>query len=135
MKTEVSPPRHALFPIAHLAPTRYHYHPMTHLFIFAQATAANQNGGSIWQMMAPMLVLFALFYFMLIRPQQRRQKEHAQLVSALQTGDKVVTSSGIHGIIANVKDHTVIVKIAENVKIEIDRGAIGTVTRDTEATK
>ena len=84
--------------------------------------------------MAPLLIIFALFYFMLIRPQQRRQKEHAQLVSGIQTGDKVITSSGIHGIIANVKDRTVIVKIAENVKIEMDRAAITTIERDTEKT-
>jgi len=79
-----------------------------------------------------MVLIFALFYFMLIRPQQRRQREHTKLVSELQTGDKVVTNAGIHGIIANVKDRTVIVKIAENVKIEMDRAAITTVERDTE---
>jgi len=106
---------------------------MTHLFFLAEATADAPQGNFLLSM-APLLIIFALFYFMLIRPQQRRQKEHAQLVSGIQTGDKVITSSGIHGIIANVKDRTVIVKIAENVKIEMDRAAITTIERDTEKT-
>jgi len=65
--------------------------------------------------------------FLLIRPQQRKAKDHAKLVSALKTGDSVVTNAGIHGVISNVKDKTVIVKIADNVKVEFDRAAIVTI--------
>jgi len=104
---------------------------MTHLFFLAEAAADGQQQPNFLLQMAPLLIIFALFYFMLIRPQQRRQKEHAQLVSGIQTGDKVITSSGIHGIISNVKERTVIVKIAENVKVEMDRGAITSVERPT----
>lgn len=79
--------------------------------------------------MFPLILIFVLFYFVLIRPQQKRQKEHQKLVSALQSGDKVVTNAGIHGIIANVKEQTIILKVADNVKIEVDRSAVATVQK------
>ena len=78
-------------------------------------------------MMVPFVFIFVIFYFLLIRPQQRKAKDHAKLVSALKTGDSVVTNAGIHGVISNVKDKTVIVKIADNVKVEFDRAAIVTI--------
>jgi preprotein translocase subunit YajC len=73
-----------------------------------------------------------IFYFIGIRPQARRQKEQQQLISALKTGDRVVTSSGIHGLIANVKESTVIVKVADNVKIEMEKSAIASVAKAAE---
>lgn len=108
----------------------------TNFLILAQAAAAPegappQPGGALFQML-PLVFIFVIFYFLLIRPQQKRQKEHAKLVSALKTGDKVITSAGMHGIIANVKDQTVIVKVADNVKIEFDRASITTVEKTPE---
>jgi len=73
-----------------------------------------------------------LFYFLLIRPQQKRRKQHEQLLANLKTGDKVVTSSGIHGLIANVKDTTFLLKVADNVKIEVDKSAIAGVEKSAE---
>lgn len=81
---------------------------------------------------APLIFVFVIFYFLLIRPQQKRAKEHAALVSAIKTGDKVITSAGIHGIVANVKDKTVIVKVADNVKLEFDRAAITSVDKSSD---
>ena len=75
----------------------------------------------------PLIFIFVIFYFLLIRPQQKKAKEHAKLVSSLKTGDEVVTNAGIHGVISNVKEKTVIVKIADNVKVEFDRAAIAAV--------
>ena len=72
----------------------------------------------------PLIFIFIIFYFLLIRPQQKKAKEHTKLVSSLKTGDAVVTNAGIHGVISNVKEKTVIVKIADNVKVEFDRAAI-----------
>jgi preprotein translocase subunit YajC len=80
----------------------------------------------------PLVFVFVIFYFLLIRPQQRRQKAHEKLVSAIKTGDKVVTSSGIHGIVANVKDKTILLKVADNVKIEFDRGSVASVEKSAE---
>ena len=71
-------------------------------------------------------------YYVMLRPQMRRQKEQARLVSALKTGDRVVTASGIHGLISNVKDTTVIVKVADNVKIEMEKTSVTNVVKSTE---
>ncbi len=60
----------------------------------------------------------------MIRPQQKRQKEHQRLLKNLKTGDKVITSSGIHGLISNVKEKTIVLKVADNVKIEFDKASI-----------
>jgi len=72
----------------------------------------------------PLVLIFVVFYFLLIRPQQKKQKKHQKLLQALDRGDQVITSSGIHGTIANVKEHTVIVVIADGVKVEIEKSHI-----------
>ncbi len=79
-------------------------------------------------MMIWMAFAFALIYFMSIRPQAKKQKELTARVSALKTGDRVVTTGGIYGVVANVKDgSTLLLKIADNVKIEIDKTAVANV--------
>ena len=75
----------------------------------------------------PIILIFVIMYFLLFRPQMKRQKEQQKLIAALKTGDRVVTASGIHGLISNVKERTVILKIADNVKIEVEKSAIGNV--------
>lgn len=72
----------------------------------------------------PLILIFVVFYFLLILPQQRKQKQHRRLVAELQKGDRVTTSSGIHGTIANVKSDTVTLLIADGVKIELEKGHI-----------
>lgn len=85
-------------------------------------------------MLVPMIAIFAIMYFLIIRPQNKRQKELATRVSTLKTGDKVVTSGGIHGIVANVKEGTTLsLKIADNVKIEVDKTAIASVEKEPAA--
>ena len=79
----------------------------------------------------PFIFIFIIMYFMLFRPQKKRQQEQQRLVSALKTGDKVVTNAGIHGLIANVKETTVIVKVADNVKIEMEKSAIANVVKES----
>ena len=74
----------------------------------------------------PLILIGVIFYFLLIRPQQKQRKEHQALVESLKTGDKVVTNAGIHGLIANVKEKTVVLKIAENVKVEFDKSSVVT---------
>ncbi len=75
----------------------------------------------------PLILIFVVFYFLLILPQQRRQKQHQKLLSALNKGDRVITSSGIYGTIVNVKDNSIILLIADGVKVEIEKGHIGTI--------
>lgn len=85
-------------------------------------------------MAIPMIAMGVIFYFLIIRPQGKRQKELKNLVSSLKTGDKVVTNSGIHGVIANVKEGaTLMLKVADNVKIEISKDAIASVQKDASA--
>ena len=83
--------------------------------------------------MLPFVFLIVIMYYVMIRPQMRRQKEQQKLVSALKTGDRVITASGIHGLITNVKDTTVIVKVADNVKIEMEKSAVTNVQKPAQS--
>ena len=76
----------------------------------------------------PALIL-AMVYFALIRPQQQAKKKAEETIKGAKTGDKIVTTGGIHGLITNVKDTTVIVKVADNVKLEIEKSHIDKITR------
>ena len=104
----------------------------TILFLAQQSASPAAPQADLLQTLLPFLFMGVLFYFLLIRPQQKRQKQHQQLLANLKTGDKVVTSSGIHGLIANVKETTFLLKIADNVKIEIDKSSISGVEKQSE---
>src|SRR5216117_1958309 len=100
--------------------------------ILAQAqTAAPQAvpGGGIGSFFVPLI--FIIMYFVMIRPQKKRQQQQQNLITSLKTGDRVVTNAGIHGLISNVKENTVLLKVADNVKIEIDKSAITNVLKET----
>ena len=94
--------------------------------IFAMSSGG-ESGGNPMAMLIPIIMVFIVFYLLLIRPQQKKQKEHQQLLSELAKGDKVVTNGGLYGTISDAKDHIVILKIAENVKVEVVKSAIATV--------
>lgn len=96
--------------------------------LLAQAAVGPAQPPVLFQFL-PLIIIAVLFYFLLIRPQQKKQKEHQQLVASVKTGDKVVTAGGIHGIVANVKETTFLLKVADNVKIEFDKSSITTVTK------
>jgi preprotein translocase subunit YajC len=72
----------------------------------------------------PLLIIFVIFYLLIFMPMKKRQKKVEQMIVALKNGDRVVTSSGIYGVIAGVKDKTFIIKIADQVKIEVAKNAI-----------
>jgi preprotein translocase subunit YajC len=96
-------------------------------------SAAGGILGSPFVMMGLMVVMF---YFLLIRPQQRQRKEMAARIASLQSGDKVITTSGIHGIVHNVKEHTVMIKVAEGTMLEFDKAAVANVhKKDVVAAK
>lgn len=77
----------------------------------------------------PLILIFVVFYFLLIRPQKSKEKEHLKMLTNLNKNDEVVTSSGIHGTIVNVKDKTVILRVDENVKLEIEKNAVAFVKK------
>lgn len=101
---------------------------MYYLFAMAQPPASGQQGNPITAFL-PLILIFVIFYFLLIRPQQKKQKDVQKMLSEIQKGDKIITTGGIHGIVANVKDDVVSVKIAENVKIDVSRSCIASVRR------
>ncbi len=92
--------------------------------LIAMAAPADGQGGSPLGMFAPMLIIFAIFYFMLIRPQQRKERERRQMIEAVKTGDRVLFCGGMVGAVTNVKDATFTIKIADNVKVDVARGAV-----------
>lgn len=87
-------------------------------------------GGGIGSFFVPLIFIFIIMYFVMIRPQKKRQEQQQKTIAALKTGDRVVTNAGIHGLISNVKETTVLVKVADNVKIEIDKSAITNVLKE-----
>jgi preprotein translocase subunit YajC len=103
---------------------------------YAQAAAGAPGGGMESLMsLAPLVLIFVVFYFLLIRPQQKKLKEHKAMLDALRRGDKVVTGGGIVGTIVKVADDEATVEIAENVRVRVLRSTITTVLAKTEPAK
>ena len=90
------------------------------------APAAPATGGGMNSILGflPIILIFAVLYFLMILPQQRRQKKHRQMLEQIKRGDRVVLGAGIHGIVSNVKEQTFLVKVAENTELEIDKSAV-----------
>jgi len=80
----------------------------------------------------PLILIFAVFYFLLIRPQKQKQQEHQNMVSSLKKNDEVITTGGIHGTVVNVKDKTLVVRVDENVKLEVEKHSV-TVVKKSQA--
>lgn len=87
------------------------------------------GGGSMISTVIMFGAIFAIFYFMIIRPQQKRAKEREKLLSNIEKGDKIITSGGVHATIVGLEEKTVLVEIAPNVKVKIERSAIGSVVK------
>ena len=98
--------------------------------------AGGAGGGDIFSMMFPLVLIFAVFYFLLIRPQQKKMKDHREMLAAVRRGDKVVTGGGIIGTVAKVvSDDELHVEIAEGVKVKIARSTLSSVMSKTEPVK
>ena len=91
---------------------------------FAQAAGGPQGGGLL--SLLPLVVIFVIFYFLLIRPQQKRAKQHREMVSALKKGDEVATNGGLVGRIAATDDNFVELEVAKNVTVKLQRHAVAT---------
>lgn len=88
-----------------------------------------QQAAPIWVNLVPIILIFGIFYFLLIKPQQDKQKQHQKLLSDLKKNDEVITAGGIHGVVVNVKDSTIVIKVDENVKVEVEKTHISQVTK------
>jgi preprotein translocase subunit YajC len=108
---------------------------MTKLHVLlAQAPTVAPSGSSGLLQLAPMVLLFAAMYFLLIAPQRKKQKAHEKMLTELKAGDEVVTAGGIYGTITSVKDDRFIVRIGDNnAKIEVGKGFISTVVKKADA--
>jgi preprotein translocase subunit YajC len=97
-------------------------------FLIAMAPQGGEGGGGgLVSTLIMFGAIFLIFYFMIIRPQQKRSKERDKMLSNLEKGDKVVTSGGIHGIVAGLEEKTALLQVADNMKIKVERSAITTV--------
>ncbi|MDP2701897.1 MAG: preprotein translocase subunit YajC [Candidatus Rokubacteria bacterium] len=95
-------------------------------FAYAAAQApSGQGSGSMMVQLAFFAAIFAIFYFLLIRPQQKQKRERGTMLSAVKPGDRVVMSSGLHGTVVKLSEHGVTLKVADQVRLEFDRTAIG----------
>lgn len=93
------------------------------------------GSGNLLITVLPFVLIFVIFYFFIIRPQNKKQKETERMISALKKGDKIVTIGGIHGTVTATKEQTVIVKVDDNSKIEFSRSAIANVVTDKPVSK
>jgi preprotein translocase subunit YajC len=98
---------------------------------------APPQGGSAEGSLISTLVMFgliiAIFYFLILRPQQKRQKDRQKMLEAVKKGDKVVTAGGLHGTVAGLDDKTILLQVSDNVKMKFDRSAIASITREIES--
>lgn len=77
----------------------------------------------------PIILIFVIFYFLLIKPQQKRQKEHQEMLKNLKKNDEIVTNGGIHGTIVNLKDKTAVLRVDDNCRIEIQKESVAFVKK------
>lgn len=103
-------------------------------YAMGPAPQGGQQGGAgaMLTSLLPLILIFVIFYFLLIRPQQKRSKEHKQMLESLKKGDKVITSGGAYGVVESVGTNTVTLKIAENVKVKFGKGYIAAVRPPAE---
>ena len=89
--------------------------------------AGGQGGG--FGAFLPLIIMFAIFYFLLIRPQQKKAKQHREMLSAIKKGDRVVSSGGLHGVVTGLTEDLVTMEIAPKVRVKVSRGSISGVAR------
>ena len=96
-------------------------------YAMGQGGAAAGQGAGGFTSLIPIVLMFVIFYFLLIRPQQKKAKEHREMISQVRKGDRIVTSGGLHGRVTAVSDSTLTVEIADRVRVKIARGNVSQV--------
>lgn len=91
-----------------------------------------QGGGEIWSTLIMFSVIILIFYFMILRPQNKKQKEKMNLINSIKKGDKVITAGGIHGAVSGVDEKTILLEVADKVKLKIEKSSIVVVNKTGE---
>ncbi len=99
------------------------------------AGGAGGEGAGGFAGFIPLILMFVIFYFLLIRPQQKRTKEHRQMISNLKKGDRIITSGGIHGRITGLDESTLTVEIADKVRVKVARGNVANLAQPATQTQ
>ena len=111
------------------------------MFFLLQVAAKQSSPGGMLSMLLPFILMFVVMYFLILRPQKRKEKERKALLSRVKKNDRVVTAGGIHGLVMSVRENELILRVddAKDVKLKVDRSAIVTVLEvsheDTEESK
>lgn len=100
---------------------------MSEILFALMAPQGGDGGGSMISTLLMFALIILIFYFMIIRPQSKRQKERQKMLEAMKKGDKVVTSGGMHGKIVGMEDKTVLLEIADNVKVKVEKSAVSAI--------
>ena len=98
--------------------------------ILAQAAPGGQGTGTFISMLVPMGLILIIFYFLLIRPANKKQKALQAMIDSLKSGDKVITTGGIHGVVAGITDEIIQLRVAPNVKIDVSRSAVAALQKE-----
>ena len=96
---------------------------------YAMGSPSGQGGGAGWMQFLPIILIFVVFYFLLIRPQQKRAKEQRTLLENIKTGEYVLTSGGIYGKITGIKENIITLEISDKVRVKVNRGNIAGVVK------
>ena len=107
---------------------------MFYLFAMAPAQGGGPQSGLVSTLIMFGLII-AIFYFLILRPQQKRQKERQQLLNALKKGDRVLTAGGMYGTIAGLDEKTALIQVADGVKMKFERGSITSIVKEGEGEK
>jgi preprotein translocase subunit YajC len=99
-------------------------------FFLAMAPSQGGGSGSMLTTLIMFGLIFFIFYFMILRPQQKKQKERQKMLDSVKKGDKVITAGGIHGTVVGLEDKTLLVQIAENTKVKLEKGSVSSVIRE-----
>ena len=94
------------------------------------ANPAGGQGGSQYMSIVMLVAIVGIFYFLMIRPQQKRAKEHKNFLESLKKGDKIITSGGLYGTITGITDDAITIEIAEKVRVKVEKGTVATMQRN-----
>ena len=99
---------------------------------YAMGQGGGAAGGGGFSAFVPLILMFAIFYFLLIRPQQKKTKQHREMLNTLKKGDRIITGGGIHGRVTGITDTTLTVEIADKVRVKVNRSNVMALTQPSQ---